>query len=230
MTAKNKLITKEKLYQLIIIENKKCKDVAKLFQCSSSNISKWLKIYEISKNTRNINKTFGFLTLLEEKGEDRYGHKIWECECVCGNLVKRTFSNLSSRGEKNSCGCRRLRASYKHHLFKGFGEISSTYWNGIISSAKDRNIEFNINIEYAWNLFLTQNRICVFSGEILNFASNSKTNDRTASLDRIDSTKGYIEGNLQWIHKDLQNMKGAMKDQLFIQWCDKIIKYRNQNV
>jgi hypothetical protein len=30
----------------------------------------------------------------------------------------------------------------------------------------------------------------------------------TARLDMIDPAKGYVEGNVQWIHKDIQAMKG----------------------
>ena len=29
----------------------------------------------------------------------------------------------------------------------------------------------------------------------------------TASLDRIDSTKGYVRGNIQWVHKDINWFK-----------------------
>lgn len=48
-----------------------------------------------------------------------------------------------------------------------------------------------------------------------------KTNNWTilSILDRIDSSKGYIENNIQWIHKDLQFMKNTMSDNKFIKYC-----------
>lgn len=41
----------------------------------------------------------------------------------------------------------------------------------------------------------------------------------TASLDRIDSSKGYIEGNVQWVHKRINKMKLDDSDTEFIEWC-----------
>jgi len=221
MAIKNLNLTKENLYQLIIIENKQCKDVAKQLNCSPSAISKWLKIYRISRTDRNLNKKFGWLELLEPVGHDIFGHILWKCKCKCGNEVTRTYSSFNYKGNK-SCGCARLKASFKHHLFKGHGEISSVYWNRIKARAnksKSKKLSFDISIEYAWELFLEQNRQCKFSGIKLNFPTHSKTNDGTASLDRIDSNEGYIKGNIQWVHKRINMMKQSMSDQEFIQWC-----------
>lgn len=49
----------------------------------------------------------------------------------------------------------------------------------------------------------------------------------TASLDRIDSTKGYIHGNLQWIHKDLNQMKSNRTQDEFLEWVRKVYSYIN---
>ena len=46
----------------------------------------------------------------------------------------------------------------------------------------------------------------------------------TASLDRIDSSKGYIEGNVQWVHKRVNLMKGNMSTENFIEWCNLVVK------
>ena len=44
----------------------------------------------------------------------------------------------------------------------------------------------------------------------------------TASLDRINSKKGYVEGNIQWVHKDINMMKHCLETSDFIKWCEKI--------
>jgi archaellum component FlaC len=41
----------------------------------------------------------------------------------------------------------------------------------------------------------------------------------TASLDRVDSAKGYIKGNVQWVHKDINMMKQQYSQEYFIQMC-----------
>lgn len=41
----------------------------------------------------------------------------------------------------------------------------------------------------------------------------------TASLDRIDNSKGYEEGNIQWVHKDVNFMKRTYSQEYFIKLC-----------
>ncbi len=45
---------------------------------------------------------------------------------------------------------------------------------------------------------------------------NSET---SASLDRIDSSLGYIEENVQWVHKDVNMMKRIYDNNYFIKMC-----------
>lgn len=47
--------------------------------------------------------------------------------------------------------------------------------------------------------------------------------DGTARLDMIDPTKGYVEGNVQWIHKDIQEMKGYLSSAEFLRRCFKVV-------
>lgn len=46
--------------------------------------------------------------------------------------------------------------------------------------------------------------------------------DSTASLDRIDSSKDYTIGNVQWIHKSINLMKNVIPQDIFVEWCVKI--------
>jgi archaellum component FlaC len=42
------------------------------------------------------------------------------------------------------------------------------------------------------------------------------------SLDRIDSKLGYIEGNVQWLHKDVNYMKQEYSQEYYIDICKKV--------
>jgi hypothetical protein len=44
-------------------------------------------------------------------------------------------------------------------------------------------------------------------------------NKNTASLDRIDSSRGYIEGNVQWVHKMANMCKQHYSQKRFIDMC-----------
>lgn len=77
-------------------------------------------------------------------------------------------------------------------------------------------VPVTISIEYAWNLFLEQNRKCALSGQDI-FIGDKQYG--TASIDRIDSSRGYEEGNIQWVHKDINFMKRTYSMDYFIEMC-----------
>ena len=94
-------------------------------------------------------------------------------------------------------------------------------------NAERRQIEFKLSKEYLFSLFLKQERKCVLSGIEL-FMPMLKMNRKKAiaSVDRIDSSKGYAEGNVQWIHKDINRMKMDLPEEYFIDLCSQISKYK----
>jgi hypothetical protein len=111
-------------------------------------------------------------------------------------------------------------------LWKGYGEISGNYWDGLrrgANGSKGRSpIDFDITIEYVWELFLLQERKCALSGLDIWFKhTTTQGTSNTASLDRIDSSKGYITGNVQWVHKDVNKMKNSFDQDYFIRLCKK---------
>ena len=138
-------------------------------------------------------KTYGNWLVLELTHGKR-GATEYKCECQCSRKTISTIRPLALiKGESVKCKfC--LGAANKRNCWKGHGEISGRVWSKIPHGAKSRGIEFNITIEYAWELFLKQNRKCALSGLPLKFPTTAVSFDGTSSLDRIDSTKGYIEG------------------------------------
>ena len=100
-----------------------------------------------------------------------------------------------------------------------YQQISGKYWNRIVYIAGKRNLPITISVEYAWSLF---NGKCALSGRPIRFRE-LRQQFQTASLDRIDSTKGYIEGNVQWIHKDFQNFKMNRSEKEFVGMCKEIV-------
>lgn len=94
--------------------------------------------------------------------------------------------------------------------------------------AKRNSLEFDLDGDYLWSLFIKQNRRCALSGLDLQFPKAwgiKSKKDITASLDRINSSIGYIKGNVQWVHKTINTMKMDMLDQEFINICKKVAEY-----
>jgi hypothetical protein len=51
----------------------------------------------------------------------------------------------------------------------------------------------------------------------------------TASLDRIDSLVGYIKGNVQWVHKDVNVSKMDFDESYFRQLCAAVTAHAGQH-
>ena len=118
----------------------------------------------------------------------------------------------------------------KSSSWRGYEEMSGSYWDSVKRGARDRNLSFTITKEYVWNLFLKQERKCAFSGRLLKFKYDKYNwKDQTASLDRIDSNKGYEVGNVQWVHKHVNIMKNKLSDEEFIALCHEIAKFKTKS-
>jgi len=113
----------------------------------------------------------------------------------------------------------------------GYGEITGTLWARIRGNAKTREISFAITVAEAWDLFLAQKRRCALSGRILIFSPHRSCIDpvvQTASLDRIDSSCGYVSGNLQWVHKDVNLAKRKLTNEAFVQLCEEVVRHHDK--
>lgn len=98
-----------------------------------------------------------------------------------------------------------------------------SYFHSVLRGARNRNIIFDINIEYLDSLIIKQNFKCALTG--LNIVSGY--GQKTASLDRIDSKKGYIQDNVQWVHKNINWMKRAFSQEEFINYCRLVTEKNN---
>ena len=170
-----------------------------------------------------VGKKFGRLTVLDSvKIKKRL---YWFCLCDCGNEITTLASSLN-RGFTRSCGCIKREVVSRRNIagYKGIEELTGSYLSSVIRNAKIRNIEHNITKEYLWDLFLKQDKKCALSGVLLTFGNKGLPNT-TASLDRIDSSIGYIEGNVQWTHKNVNRAKMELSNKDFIEMCKQVYEY-----
>jgi hypothetical protein len=186
-------------------------------------------------------QVFSRLTVLRLSGSSRGGSKLWECNCSCGNICHVSTRHLNRKNCKiKSCGClkkeRNLLKGKYHPDFKGYEGITSSFWTShIIRSAKGdfktnrKETPLEIDIKYGWDLYLKQDKKCALSGLIIRFPEKHTDTTQTCSLDRIDSSKGYIPGNVQWVHKHINIMKNKFSQEHFIEMC-KLVAKRSQNI
>lgn len=152
--------------------------------------------------------TFGKLYVIR-KIDRQYNQNRYECRCECGKKHISTQSSLR-RGLATKC----FSCATRKDIFG----IPKHYLSELKKNAIDRNLEFTVSPEYLGNLIIKQNYKCSLSGLDIQFRiNNNKTH--TASLDRIDSKKGYIENNVQWVHKIVNKIKQDLNEKEFVQMC-----------
>jgi hypothetical protein len=64
---------------------------------------------------------------------------------------------------------------------------------------------------------------CALTDENLIFIREAKNRKLSnASLDRIDSSIGYVKGNVQWVTKNVNVAKQSMSQEKFISVCQQV--------
>lgn len=171
----------------------------------------------------NIGDTFGELTVSSGpiKGI-RKNSVVYKCACSCGNITYASSYDLRA-GKTTKCkSCSAKFSGIAIKLQNGMvGELSLDKFNKLKRSALSRKIKFSVSIDYLWNLFEAQHRNCAITGDKIESFNK-------ASLDRIDSSKGYIPGNVQWVTIQANLSKHTMSMPELINFCNKVINHANQ--
>ena len=199
-------------------------EIMVLCECECGNITetRWNKIFNgLTKScgkcirTKNLlGQRFGRLLVIEYFGVGAGGRHQWLCQCDCGNQ-KNILSKQLISGHTQSCGCY-CKQRISESRWTGFEEMSGRLLAKLKNNAWHRNINFNVEYQDIWDKFLEQNRKCSLSGIPIIFTRNTRGGYQTASLDRIDSSKDYVIDNIQWLHKDINQMKLDLNQDEFL--------------
>lgn len=185
------------------------------------------------------------------------GRSVWQMKCECGNtqnilaktlrrtIKPRVLCSACSRKLAGQLRMEKLGTTKLKGCHSGIGLITKTHYHHFKSSSnpnrratKSKEI-FNgtfPTIEVLWALFEKQKGKCALSGVDLSFGGNlltvkgqSRINHMlmTASLDRIDNSKGYTNNNIQWLHKHINMMKSNHDQNYFVSLCKLIVKHDN---
>lgn len=226
-------ITKEFLEFEYHTNGKSWRQIAEMLNMKPAALYHYKRIFNIKsrKTTKTkdrvdnkLGKKYNLLTVIEFIGTDSVGNARWLCRCDCGKeKIVRGKSLLRDRVK--SCGCLNWINGRKNKRWTGYEDISGDFWSTMMNRAKQRGHDFTISIEEAWNQFIKQGRKCLFSGIDLIFTSGKLNKSKqTASLDRIDSSKGYTIDNICWVHKEINKMKLDHSVEHFIELCESVAK------
>lgn len=198
-------------------------DISKLYNCSINTVRRYLKANNIKPrgNSLSVKNIKNIVDLFNQ------GYTSVKIKEITGFERSTIRKILNSKGLKLKSSIERSKEAFGHlsRKWSGYKEISRSRWACIKDGATVRNIDFLISIEDAWNVWEKSGGICPYSGFKLSHPithSQFKSGDWSASLDRIQSSIGYLESNIQWVHKDVNKMKFIFDESLFLNLCELI--------
>lgn len=193
----------------------------------------------ISKKRFNLTgKKFGRLLVIEQttrpsqlKKQQRY----WKCTCECGNEVICVSSNLKN-GNTKSCGCLGFEHLNGIHYSERNPELDR--FRPVYSSINKRNDTLkrkrkyktcSITLEDLNAQWEKQKGKCPFTGVDLLLPGWYSAKDYLyrASIDRIDSSKGYEVGNIQFVSVMINYAKNKFDNDVMIEFCKTITNFWN---
>ena len=157
--------------------------------------------------------------IIEYCGSDpRFRVSLWMWECMgCGKVHGPSMTSTLTRTKGPRC-CYSGGGGRGYGRWNGYEDISGSYIWQCRDGAKSRNIEWSITPEDMWDAWVEQDGKCVYTGWSL-------THGLDASLDRIDSSIGYVAGNIQWTHKTINIMKSSATELEFIALCKAVTDF-----
>lgn len=178
-----------------------------------------------------IGKRFTKLVVTKQLASRRGGSVLWECLCDCGNITQQSTRHLNRLNNTvKSCGC--LKDSIvkdKKTQWRGYGELPQAWFSlhikGKANSKTRSHLDVTIDVQFLWELFLKQNKLCALTGMPLIIDINCGLN--TASVDRLDNTLGYTPENVRWVHKDINMLKRVYSDEYFFKLCKQVVTHNN---
>jgi hypothetical protein len=73
-------------------------------------------------------------------------------------------------------------------------------------------------------IFEEQSGCCAISGIEMTYLAGSGRTLTNISIDRIDSSRGYLRGNVQLVCDIVNRMKSNMTQEELLFWCEKILR------
>lgn len=142
---------------------------------------------------------------------------VWKWTCQRCSRINGPMS-LGSITAAQGWGCLDCMVGENHPSWRGHGEIPRTVLSQYQAGALARGLAWDVSAEYLSELWSEQRGRCAYTGWELQFRE-----PRTASLNRIDSSRGYEIGNVQWVHVDINQMKWTLSDSSFRKLCQAVV-------
>lgn len=155
----------------------------------------------------------------EIKRNNKLGRKLFcslRCSAMFHNVLEPYHGKFNENLEIN------LRDKYSDFR---------PYIRRVIKRNKEKNISTGVNLEDLLNLWNKQKGICIYTGVNLIHKETSKEKIpffKIASLDRIDSSVGYTNENVQFVSAMANLAKNKLSHNEMVEFCKIISEFWNK--
>ena len=151
------------------------------------------------------------------KGEDGRFYK--PCPS-CGEMQSYLRKNYAEESLKLGKVCKKCSNRSTDNSHRGWHRgIRISWFNQFKSSAETRGLEWTITLDDVADLYEKQKGQCALTGWDIQFPEVGHPVKAPASIDRIDSTKGYSVSNIQLVERKVNMMKQQYTQEQFISVC-----------
>jgi hypothetical protein len=155
--------------------------------------------------------------VIKQRADGRWVKDCPECK-EPQDYLRKNYAEESLRLNKSCKKCSNRKTENNHRGMYNLIRIS--WFQKSKTGAETRGLVFDISLDDVWFLYTAQEGRCALSGIPIGWSEVGSIH--TASIDRIDSSMGYIKDNVQLLHKDVNFMKQHFSQEYFIEVCKAI--------
>lgn len=151
------------------------------------------------------------------------GRKNYCCRECAGKGAGRTRTGIPRESSTSETNIEHLKS------ICGNKRDEYTPFRYTLRNAKKRFKDFDLDLEFLKELWESQKGTCPYTGLPLTLPEKANLDTvpitRRASLDRINSEKGYVKGNVQFVSTPINYLKTTMTDLQTKQFLKEISSY-----
>jgi hypothetical protein len=138
---------------------------------------------------------------------------------------RKNYCSLECSGKTNNKHLRKYVEENTKYLIADNQRDNFTGLREHLRRVKKRDKNHDITLEDLLEQWEKQKGVCIYSGVELNHPMDGGDNLNKASLDRIDSNKGYVKGNIHFISIACNYAKNNMTHEEMLTFCNIISNF-----
>ena len=148
----------------------------------------------------------------------------WLCKCECGSNVIVPTEKLTGK-ETRSCGCLRMERLNGIHYTER--DVTKDVFRPILCNMQRSRHSVSLTLQDLKEVWANQQGICTYTGLKLllpTWGDCIKKDIHLASVDRIDSSKGYERDNIQFVSAIANYAKNTFTHEQMVDFCKIVAK------